>query len=578
MFIALLIALSCVISVGAADFPSFVVDYTKTLSQDELHALNELSDVYYKKYNTEISYALFEGNNSEEIITQSENLKPATDAENRILLAVNDDYWYVVSSGTIGDSINDDVEETFFNVSAGNDRYDGIQSYITEAGNYVSDFFDEPETETTKTETTTAVSSADSSLKNLPKPSNSIKKGDGFTGKYPHIMDTAKLLSKEDVSSLEEKLSKISEQQKLEIVVVTTQDSEGFEVSDYTGRIFSTCDYGYGKTKDGILLLLSMKERDWYIATHGYGKTVLSDRQVESVGKKIVPALSAGNYANAFSSFADECNNYAEKATVVSLKNLPKPSNSIKKGDGFTGKYPHIMDTAKLLSKEDVSSLEEKLSKISEQQKLEIVVVTTQDSEGFEVSDYTGRIFSTCDYGYGKTKDGILLLLSMKERDWYIATHGYGKTVLSDRQVESVGKKIVPALSAGNYANAFSSFADECNNYIEAAKNGNADYDSDGSYSRAPLPITALPICFGIGLIIALIIVGIMKRKLKTAVRQKEANNYVKDGSFRVTESYDQFLYSNVTQTRISRDDNDSYDSGSSSSSDSSFGGGGGKF
>ena len=423
MFIALLIALSCVISVGAADLPSFVVDYTKTLSQDELHALNELSDVYYKKYNTEISYALFEGNNSEEIITQSENLKPATDAENRILLAVNDDYWYVVSSGTISNSIDDDVEESFFNVSAGNDRYDGIQSYITEAGNYVSDFFDEPETETTKEETTTVVSSADSSL-----------------------------------------------------------------------------------------------------------------------------------------------------------KNLPKPSNSIKKGDGFTGKYPHIMDTAKLLSKEDVSSLEEKLSKISEQQKLEIVVVTTQDSEGFEVSDYAERIFSTCDYGYGETKDGILLLLSMKERDWYIATHGYGKTVLSDRQVESVGKKIVPALSAGNYANAFSSFADECNNYIEAAKSGNADYDSDGNYSRTPLPITALPICFGIGLIIALIIVGIMKKKLKTAVRQKEANNYVKDGSFRVTESYDQFLYSNVTQTRISRDNNDSYDSGSSSSSDSSFGGGGGKF
>ncbi|MDO4380257.1 MAG: TPM domain-containing protein [Clostridia bacterium] len=308
LFLALLITLSCVIFVGAADFPSFVVDYTETLSQDEIYALNELSNGYYKKYNTEISYALFEGNDSEEIVSQAEDLEPATDAESRILLAVNDDYWYVVSSGTIGDSIDDDVEETFFDFSVGDDRYDGIQSYIIKAGNYVSDFFDEPETETTKAEKTTAVSSADSSLKNLPKPSNNIN----FTGKYPHIMDTAKLLSKEDVASLEEKLSKISEQQKLELVVVTTQNSEGFEVSDYAERIFTTCDYGYGEAKDGILLLLSMKERDWYIATHGYGKTVLPDWQVESVGEKIVPDLSAGNYADAFSSFADECNDYIE--------------------------------------------------------------------------------------------------------------------------------------------------------------------------------------------------------------------------------------------------------------------------
>ncbi len=433
LFIALVLALSCITVAFAADFPSFVVDNTGTLTEDEIYALNELSNDYYKKYNTEISYAIFEGNDSDEIADEAESLAPATDAESRILLAVNDDYWYIVSSGTIGDSIDDSIEEAFFDISVSDDRYDGIQSYIINAGNYVSDFFDEPETtepeteatepetETTKAEKTTAVPSADSTLKNLPEPSKDIKKSEGFTGKYPHIMDTAKLISDEEVATLEKKLSDLSEKWNLELVVVTTQDSEGFEVSDYAEEIFTSCDYGYGESKDGILLLLSMEERDWYIATHGYGKTVLTDSRVEYVGKKIVPDLSAGNYSDAFSTFADECADYAD-----------------------------------------------------------------------------------------------------------MTQNGYGD-------------------------------------------------DSDGNYGRAPLPIIVLPICFGIGLVIAVIIVLIMKSKLKTAVKQKEANNYIKDGSFHVTESSDQFLYNSVTQTRIARDDHDSSSGGGGGGSDS-FGGGGGKF
>lgn len=435
LFVALLIALSCVTFIGAANVPSFVIDETETLSQEDIDALNEIANEYYEKYDTEISYALFEGNDSEEIADEAENLEPATDAKNRILLAVNDDYWYIVSTGEIGNSIDDSIEEAFFDISVSDDRYDGIQSYIINAGNYVSDFFDEPET----TEETTAE----------PKTTKEAK-----TSAVPSA-DTA-------------------------------------------------------------------------------------------------------------------------------LKNLPKPSNNIKKGEGFTGKYPHIMDTAKLLTKEEVASLEKKLSELSEKWQLELVVVTANDCEGFEVADYAERIFETCDYGYGEEKDGILLLLSMEERDWYIATHGYGITVLTDWRIEYIGEKMVPDLSAGNYADAFSVFADECADYTDMVKNGGGDSDGNENQGRAPLPILILPICFGIGLIVAVIIVLIMRSKLKTAVRQKNANNYVKDGSMNVTESYDQFLYSNVTQTRISSD-NDSSSSGGgssthSSSSGSTFGGGGGKF
>lgn len=431
LFIAFLIALSCMTLVGAENFPSFVLDETETLSEDEIYALDELANDYYKKYNTEISYCLFDGNDSEELVSDAEDLKPATDARNRILLAVNEDFWYVLTAGEIRDSIDDGIEEAFFDISKGDDLYSGIESYIIDAGNYVTDFFDAPETETTEAE------SAD------PE---------------------------------------------------TTETTE------------------------------------------------------ESKPEIILPADTP-------------------------LKNLPKASNNIKKGEGFTGKYPHIMDTAKLLTKEETQELETKLSNISENQKLELVVVTANDCEGFEVADYAERIFETCDYGYGENKDGILLLLSMEERDWYIATHGTGISALTDRRIERIGNNMVSYLSSGDYANAFSVFAEECDDYIGLM--------NDGDYGRSAFPVLLIPICFAVGFIIALIVVLIMKRKLKTAVRQKEANNYIKDGSFNLKESSDHFLYSSVTQSRISHNDDDSSGGGSSthsSASGSTFGGGGGKF
>lgn len=427
---ALVIALSCVTFVGAAYFPSFVIDETGTLTEDEIYALDELANEYYKKYDTEISYCFFEGNDSDEIVSDAENLEPATGANNRILLAVNEDYWYMLTSGEIGDSIDDGIEKAFFDISKNDDLYSGIESYIIDAGNYVTDYFDAPETEATETEST---------------------------------------------------------------------DPETTETTE------------------------------------------------ESKPEIILPADTP-------------------------LKNLPKASNGIKKGEGFTGKYPHIMDTAKLLTKEEVAELETKLSDISERQSLELVVVTANDCEGFEVADYAERIFETCDYGYGENKDGILLLLSMAERDWYIATHGTGIDALTDKRIENIGNEMVSYLSGGDYATAFSVFAEECDDYI-GRMNG-----SDSG--RAPFPVLLIPICFAAGFVIALVVVLVMKSKLKTAVRQKAANNYVRNGSFNLRESSDSFLYSSVTQSRISRNDDDSSGGSSthSSASGSTFGGGGGKF
>ena len=80
------------------------------------------------------------------------------------------------------------------------------------------------------------------------------------------------------------------------------------------------------------------------------------------------------------------------------------------------------------------------------------------------------------------------------------------------------------------------------------------------------------------GFILSLIIVGRMKAKLKTVRFQAAAGSYIKDGSLKINESRDMFLYNTVTRTAKPKDNDSGGSSTHTSSSGSSHGGGGGKF
>lgn len=243
--------------------------------------------------------------------------------------------------------------------------------------------------------------------------------------------------------------------------------------------------------------------------------------------------------------------------------------------DGFADKYYRVVDMADLLTDSEESALNEKLDEISLRQNMDVIVATTDDLEGYSVRDYADLLYEECQFGYGNSKDGLMLLISMEDSDWYISTCGYGITAFTDAGIKYIGKQIKSDLSAGNYASAFTSYAELCDDFITQART-EKPYDN-GSLPRKPLSFIWLPIAFVIGFVIAKIIVGNMKNKLKTVRAQAAANNYVKDGSINITESRDLFLYHTVTRTAKQKN-NSSGSSTHSSSSGTTHGGGGGKF
>ena len=103
----------------------------------------------------------------------------------------------------------------------------------------------------------------------------------------PLLVDEAGLLSEEESSTLINKLEEISQRQENEVAVVTVNSLEGKTAEAYADDYYDYNGYGYGENDDGLLLLVSMGEREWAITTYGYCHTVAFTRSEERrVGKE----------------------------------------------------------------------------------------------------------------------------------------------------------------------------------------------------------------------------------------------------------------------------------------------------
>ena len=231
----------------------------------------------------------------------------------------------------------------------------------------------------------------------------------------------------------------------------------------------------------------------------------------------------------------------------------------------------HLTDNANLLTAAEVADLEEDLSQISRRHNVDVVIVTVDSTEGKGPMEFADDHY---DYG-GYREDGILLLISMEDSDWWVSTTGYGITVVTDAGLAHMADYFVPYLSDGEFAEGFAVFAELCDEFITQAESGDP-YDVH-NLPKDPFRFTRnLLIALVIGLAAAWIATGVKKAKLKTVREQSKADDYIAPGSMQLTHSRDLFLY-----THLDRREKPKSSGGSSthtSSSGTTHGGGGGKF
>lgn len=245
----------------------------------------------------------------------------------------------------------------------------------------------------------------------------------------------------------------------------------------------------------------------------------------------------------------------------------------------YASEHPgRVVDDADLLTDSQEERLSTECDRIAQKYGVDVVIVTEDTIGRASVVDYTDDFFDYNGYGMGTDRSGVLLLLVMDSRDWYISTRGYGIYAFTDAGIDYIGEKIVDEFSEGHYNDGFVRFTELAEDFIIKADEGKP-YDV-GNLPKGPYPVMVfIPVSLLIGLVIALISTGIMRAQLKSVRFNEEASDYVKSGSMNVSDAREIFLYSHVTRTAIPKSDSNSGGSSTHvSSSGATHGGGGGKF
>jgi len=384
------------------------------------------------------------------------------------------------------------------------------------------------------------------------------------------VVDNAGLLTDEEENQLRATISQITETHSYDVVILTIDESEGKTSVEYADDYYDYNEYGFGDSYDGMIFLLNMQDNEWYISTTGSGIAAFTDNDLDNIGNAVVDYLSEEKYFVAFDSFLYFVDTYL--IFYNDTVNVEITEEMMTK----------VVDNAGLLTDEEEDKLRIKINDIVNRYNFDIVIVTTESCGNKTPVEYADDYFDYNDYGIGDNRDGMLFLLSMEERDWYISTHGYGIYAFTDYGLDRIGELVLNDLSGKYYYYAFSSFLDHAEMFLWNAEY-DSPYDVNNEYLKSEpvdYTVTYLIIAAVVSIIFALIIVSVMKSGMNTIRVKQNAHDYIKKDSFVLLNKKDSFTYSNVTKIKIETSSS-SGGGGSSthrSSSGSSHGGRGGKF
>ena len=243
---------------------------------------------------------------------------------------------------------------------------------------------------------------------------------------------------------------------------------------------------------------------------------------------------------------------------------------------------PLVVDDAALLTASEKTELTAEARRLSEKYRMDVVIFTTGSLGGKTALNYAADYYDGKGYGQGDDHDGVMLMLSMQDRDWCILTTGSGIQAFTDYGIEVISDDIVPYFSGGDYAGGFKRFLHDADVFLAQAEKGEP-YDIHNTVQlRSPFEraLGAWVYLLIGAVLVAAIGLGILMIGMKTAKPQYSAAHYVKDGSTQIARMQDLYLYHTQTRVRVQKESSGGGGGSSTftSSSGTSHGGGSGKF
>jgi uncharacterized protein len=142
------------------------------------------------------------------------------------------------------------------------------------------------------------------------------------------VNDFAKVLTPQEISALENKLINYFDSTSTEIAIVIIRSLNGYPIDDYSIQLAQRWGIGGKKNSNGILIFVSLEDRQVFIPV-GYGmEGVLTDTQAKRIIENILkPNFRKGEYYSGLDKSIDSIISHAAGEYKVDKSNISSSDN-----------------------------------------------------------------------------------------------------------------------------------------------------------------------------------------------------------------------------------------------------------
>ena len=219
----------------------------------------------------------------------------------------------------------------------------------------------------------------------------------------------------------------------------------------------------------------------------------------------------------------------------------------------------YVLDQAGILSMEEQTDLTEQARTVSEAYAcgVHIAIVPDYMVYGSSVEAAAEQIYHQYSMGYGPNQDGMVLLLSMADRDYDLCAYGTGNTAFTDYGKEQLAQTFLDDFGDDDWYAGFTDYISTSGEYLQMAADGTPfDVDTDPNNDMGPL--TKFIIVIGVPALIAGLICLFLKRGMRSVYKAASAQEYTTPDSLKLTVNTDRYTRTTTTRTKIERESSSS--------------------
>lgn len=210
---------------------------------------------------------------------------------------------------------------------------------------------------------------------------------------------------------------------------------------------------------------------------------------------------------------------------------------------------PYVTDTVGLTTQEEAMELEAQAKQIADTYGCAPYILVVRDFRDYEAGETIFEagmeLYERWSLGCGEGRDGVLLMLSMAERDFALVTYG-GLTheAFTDYGQEYLEDQFLDDFRNDDWIGGFRDYLDSSAWLLAQAKNGTP-------YDRDTAPRGFQPLIILVPLAVALVVCLVFAAQMKTAKKQTQARNYIRENGVDMRVVQDQFIHRTVTRQVI---------------------------